>query len=171
MRKPTIAAALLSTTLFGVGYAVGQAREPAASSAAGATPTATLPAKAPGDPLHGSWANLGPRADGTVAAINGNTVTVKKDADLGQAGEYGNVTTIVLTGGTVYEADRDSNLTTSKTSIKVGSYIVATGTLAAGGTSLTAAKVSVMSGGRDGSHFGPGAPTLYAPNGSYGPSA
>jgi hypothetical protein len=161
MRKIVMTAALVAATLFGIGYLAGQIRGASAGNAAAvatATPTETAPDGGPaGRPA------LGPRADGTVTAINGNTITVKADSDLGQSEEYGKVTTIVLSGSTVYEAGHDSGTTATKSSIAVGSYIVATGTLSGDGTSLDAAQVHVMPAG-----MGPRNGTTGSPAGDNG---
>jgi Domain of unknown function (DUF5666) len=149
MRKPLIAAVLFGTTFLAAGYTIGQIQGPTASSAAGAVATATTTSP-PADrtqPPGGPFAQMGPRADGTVTAINGDTITVRADSDVGQPGEYGNVTTIQLTGATTYEAGHDSATTAGKSSITVGSYLIAKGTLSADGKTLTASQASVMPNG------------------------
>src|SRR5438270_4248705 len=47
-----------------------------------------------------------PHADGTVTAVNGNTITVKPDADKAGSNEYTKVTTIVVNGGRTYGAGK-----------------------------------------------------------------
>jgi len=99
-----------------------------------------------GNQSNAPWKNAGPRADGQVTAINGDTITIKADSDQGQTNEYGNVTTVVLTNSTTYQADHNGSATT-KASIKVGSFIIAEGTLSGDGKTVTASKVSVMPDG------------------------
>jgi len=164
MRRPLIAAGLLAIPLFGVGYVVGQVKGPDASSAAPLTVNQPQVSQTQTtDPRGGGWGHMGPRADGTVTAISGNTITVKKDSDQGQTGEYGNVTTIVLSGSTTYEADHDSGTVGSKAAIKVGSYVIAEGTLSSDGTSLAASHVSLRPSGPDGGNGGSGAPATFVP--------
>lgn len=93
-----------------------------------------------------------PHADGTVTAVNGNTITVKADSDPAGSTEYTKVTTIVLTGSTTYGAGHDG--TATKGSIVTGSYIVAEGTLSADGTTLTATQVGIRSGKTAEAHSG-----------------
>lgn len=146
MKKALVVAVLLACTL-GVGYGIGQVSGVTLSSAASSTPTVTT--QVPPDGVHGPQGgrgNLGPRADGVVTAINGDTITVKADSDLSQTGEYAKVTTIQLSGSTTYGADRETGAAGSKASITAGSYIIAEGTLSSDGTSLTASTVQVHTG-------------------------
>jgi hypothetical protein len=171
MRKPLILAALLAVTLFGVGYIVGQVRGTTPSSAASTGPNQTQPADPPwmGNQSNPPWKNAGPRADGQVTAVNGDTITIKADSDQGQTNEYGNVTTVVLSNSTKYLADHNGSATT-KASIKVGSFIVAEGTLSSDGKTVTASQVSVMADG--GWPHNGSAPAFNAPSGfDQGPSA
>lgn len=154
MRKPFLAAGLLAIPLMGAGYAIGQVKGPSASSAAALTTTQPQTSPTETTESHtggfGHMGQMGPRADGTVTAIQGDTITVKKDSDQGQTGEYGNVTTVVLNSKTTYEADHDSATPGSKAAIKVGSYIIAEGTLSSDGMSLSASQVSLHPSGPDG---------------------
>jgi hypothetical protein len=164
-------AALLAIALFGVGYIVGQVRGTTPSSAAGSTTTQTPPADPTwtGDQSNPPWKNAGPRADGQVTAINGDTITIKADSDQGQTNEYGNVTTVVLSSSTKYQADHNGSATT-KASIKVGSFIIAEGTLSGDGKTVTASTVSVMADG--GWPHNGSAPAFNTPGGfDQGPSA
>jgi primosomal replication protein N len=113
---------------------------------------------------HGGFGtmNLGPRADGTVTAVNESTVTITPDANHGPgpSNQSRSVTTIVLNGSTKYQAGWGQ--TASASSVKVGSHIVANGTLSSDKTTLTATTIMVLpnspAGGFpvwDGSH-GPG---------------
>ena len=99
-----------------------------------------------GGPGHAS----GPHADGTVTAVNGDTITVKADTDPAGSTEYTAVTTIVLTGTTQYDAGHDAAATTTKPTIAVGQHIVAEGTVSSDGATLTATQVSVGTGGPGG---------------------
>jgi hypothetical protein len=85
-----------------------------------------------------------------VTAINGDTITIKADADQAGSGEYTSVTTILLTSTTQYDAGRDNSTTASKASITVGSYISAEGTLSADGKTLTASSVGLRPNGPGG---------------------
>jgi hypothetical protein len=88
-----------------------------------------------------------PHADGTVTAVNGNTVTIKADADTGNPNEYTNVTTVQLTSSTQYDTGRDGTSTSGKPAITAGSYLIADGTLSVDGKTLTATSVYVLPAG------------------------
>ena len=159
MKKPIIVAALFVTGVFGVGYAVGQIGGVASSSAAGTTPTPTTTQTAPNasrpDGAYGAPGAGGPgggafntpHADGTVTAINGNTLTISAGTDPSGTTEYTGVTTVVLTSSTTYDAGHDSTATASKSSIKVGSYVIVNGTLSSDGKSITATSLGINAGG------------------------
>jgi len=117
---------------------------PSSAAAALATTVPALGTDSQGPGHGGGFGNLGPRADGTVTAINGDTVTIKADSDVGQSGEYAKVTTVTLSSSTVYNAGHDSTTAGSKASVKVGAYIVAQGTVSSDGASLAATHVMVM---------------------------
>jgi hypothetical protein len=163
MRKTFMTTALLATMLFGIGYVVGQVRgTPLSSAAAAVAATATPTTGTSTSPRGRQWDAI--HADGTVTAINGDTITVQKDADAGNPNEYTLVTTIVLTGSTQYDAGRDASgsATATKASIKIGAYILAEGTVSSDGTTLTASRVSSMS---HGALSGGSAPTFNGGNG------
>jgi Domain of unknown function (DUF5666) len=141
MRKSLIAATLLAITVFATGYIVGQVIGVTPSSAAGSTSTQTQT----GAGSFRGFAPLGQHADGTVTVVNGDTITIKAGADRAGSNEYTAVTTVTLTGNTQYNAG--PNATATKSSIKVGSYIIAEGTLSSDGKTLTATAVSLSSGG------------------------
>ncbi|HCG02862.1 MAG TPA: hypothetical protein DEV93_20250 [Chloroflexi bacterium] len=136
MRRNFLAATLLTIALFITGFVAGQVLGITPSSAAGVTPTQT--ATAPST----AAAGLSRHADGTVTAISGDTVTIKADADRSGSNEYTGVTTVNLTSTTQYGSSQ------SKASIKVGSYLIAEGTLSTDGTTLTATTISAGSGAR-----------------------
>jgi hypothetical protein len=123
-------------------------------SSDGATLDATLVSVGMGGPGHGGpgpgGRASGPHADGTVTAVNGDTITVKADADPSGSTEYTGVTTIVLTSSTTYDAGRDATSSTTKPTISVGEHIIAEGTLSSGGATLTATQVSVHTDGQGG---------------------
>jgi Domain of unknown function (DUF5666) len=102
---------------------------------------------------------FGPHVDGKVTAVNGNTITIQPDANR-HAGsrEYQSVTTITLTGGTTYLAGPGAKADAA--SIKVGSFILAMGTLSTDGKTLTAKQVLIGVGMGHvfghGDRFGPG---------------
>jgi hypothetical protein len=111
----------------------------------GVTPSSATSAVQPRDQfgfMHAfaSGAAAGPHADGTVTAVNGDTITVKADTDRAGSNEYTQVTTITLGSNTVYTGGA------SKASIKVGSHIIAQGTLSSDGKTLTATSVTVLTG-------------------------
>jgi hypothetical protein len=147
MKKPIIAAALLITGVFGVGYTLGQIGGVTGSSAASAivTPTANHTAPDAGGP--GGGAQDAPHADGTVTAINGDTLTISAGTDPSGTTEYTTVTTVVLTGSTRYDAGHDSTATASKSLIKVGSYVIVNGTLSSDGKTMTASSLGINVGG------------------------
>ena len=138
MRNKFLALTLLTISLFATGYLAGQVIGITPSAAAGTTPrvTATAPSAAP--------AGLSRHADGTVTAINGDTVTIKADADRSGSNEYTGVTTVNLNAATQYSYGQ------SKASIKVGTYLIAEGTLSTDGTTLTATTISVGTGNHAG---------------------
>ena len=89
-----------------------------------------------------------PHAAGKVTAINGSTLTVQP-----QSGYLGNlassVTTVITNNNTQYFAP--GSATADLNTIKVGTYVAATGTLNSGGKSLTATKIIIAPAG-----FSPG---------------
>jgi hypothetical protein len=107
--------------------------------------TATLVSvHAAGSGIHGAGvhgAGAGPHADGTITAVNGDTLTVAADNDPAGSTEYTKVTTIVLTGTTQYATGKGTAPTTTKPTITTGEYIIAVGTLNGDQTSLTATQV------------------------------
>jgi len=152
MRKPLIVTSLFGAAIFTVGVVAGQIvglpLSSAASKPSGQNNVATAPRPYAAHPGF----SLGPRADGTVTAVSGTTVTVKADGNRGPspANEYDNITTITLTASTKYQSGFGQ--TGSAKSIKVGSFIIAEGTLSSDGKTLTATKVMVGGG------HGPGGP-------------
>lgn len=100
----------------------------------------------PGGPGHMS----GPHADGMVTAVNGDTISLKADADQAGSNEDTAVTSVVLTSATTCDAGHDSAPSTTKPSITAGEYLIAEGTLSNGGTTLTATRVSVHPSGPGG---------------------
>jgi hypothetical protein len=88
----------------------------------------------------------GPHADGSVTAVNGNSVTVKADTDAAGSDEYTKVTTVLLTDSTVYGG------TTTKATILAGVDFVADGTLSTDGTTLTATHFSIRGSGGHAGH-------------------
>jgi len=82
-----------------------------------------------------------------VTAINGDTLTIAAGTDPSGATEYTGVTTVVLTSATQYDAGHDSAGTISKSSIKVGSYVIVDGTLSSDGKTLTATSLGINPSG------------------------
>lgn len=85
-----------------------------------------------------------PHAAGKVTGISGSTLTVQPPSgDLGKLAS--SVTTVVTNSNTQYFApgSASANLST----IKVGTYIAATGTLNSGGKSLTATRIIIAPSG------------------------
>ncbi|HEV3309826.1 MAG TPA: DUF5666 domain-containing protein [Chloroflexota bacterium] len=160
MRKSLTITGLVAAAVFTVGYVAGQIGGVAASSAA-SKPAAQTTRGYGGPP----GIALGPRADGTVTAINGSTITIKADGNPGPSpsNEYTNVTTIDLTGGTTYLGGPTKTVTAAD--IKVGSFIVVDGTLSSDGTTVTATKV--MLGGPRMHGPGPGGPMGFGPRGAH----
>jgi Domain of unknown function (DUF5666) len=157
MRMKILAGGVVTAAAFAVGLTVGQVAGIGTSSAAGSTPPATFNSAHRLTGSHPPF-SLGPRADGTVTAIKGNTITVKADGNHGPrpSNEYDSVTTISLSSSTSYS--KGFGQSASASDIKVGSYIIAQGTLNSDGTTLTASKVMVAGfGGPDG-HLGFGPP-------------
>lgn len=151
MRTSLITLAVLALAVFGAGYVVGQVRGIAAGSAATGGPV-VLPGfrdtnrfdSFSNHPFAGS--SGAKHADGTVTAVNGDTITVQADNDASNPNEYTSVTTIVLNNSTTYQG------TGGKSAIKVGSHIVAEGTVSSDGKTLTAS--SVGTGGAGGCPHG-----------------
>jgi Domain of unknown function (DUF5666) len=148
IQKPILAAVLLGAGLFGGGYAIGQIGGVTGTSAASIAATATTIGTVPdvGGPHDGRGQDA-PHADGTVTAINGDTLTISADTDPSGTDEYTKVATVNLTSSTTYDAGHDSTTTASKSSIKVGSYIIVDGTVSNDGTTITASNVGIMAGG------------------------
>lgn len=139
MRRIVIALAALIVAVFGIGYVIGQATGITSSAAATNNGTASPPYDAPWMDHHSG--EYRPRAAGKVSAINGNAVTITP-----LPGRFGasSVTTIDLTGTTQYMAGFGNSA--DKSTVKVGSFLVATGTLSVDGKTLTAARVMVLPG-------------------------
>ena len=158
MKKSLIATAIVVTGMFGAGIAVGQIGGIPGSSAASAittttttqaanaVATTTTPA-APDQDGHHDGAQDAPHADGTVTAINGDTLTISAGTDPAGTTEYTGVTTVVLTSATQYDAGHDDTGTISKSSISVGSYVIVDGTLSSDGKTLTATSLRINAGG------------------------
>lgn len=158
MKKSIIASAVVVTGLFGAGIAVGQVGGiPGSSAASAITATTTTTAtgaiatsttqEAPDRGGHQDGAQDAPHADGTVTAINGDTLTISAGTDPTGTTEYTGVTTVALTGATQYDAGHDSTAAIGKSSIKVGSYVIAEGTLGSDGKTLTATSLRLNAGG------------------------
>lgn len=95
----------------------------------------------------------GPHADGTVTAINGNTITIKPDGN--NSNEWESATTVILTSSTQYDAGHDSSAAASKSSIKVGSFVIVEGTRSSDGKTVTASRVSIRSSAPPGNGTAP----------------
>src|SRR5579872_7082 len=155
MRKSAIIAALVAVVIFGVGYAIGQVRGATPGSAAGQAPLQLSGALAfDGFGFHGMFG--GPHAAGTVTAISGDTLTIKPFT--GPRGQSSAVTTVLVSSTTKYVSRPTT--AASQSSVKVGTFIVATGTLSSDGKTLTAQEVMILphglkSGGLG--HLGPDA--------------
>lgn len=148
MRRSFVAIALIALAVFGIGYIVGQVRGVAPSAAATGRAVNAAPNSFDANAVTHPFAagSMAKHADGTVTAVNGDTITVQADNDASNPNEYPSVTTIQLTGSTQY------NVTGGKSAIKVGSHIVAEGTVSADGKTLTASQVST--GGPGGCQHG-----------------
>jgi Domain of unknown function (DUF5666) len=81
-----------------------------------------------------------PAAFGKVTAVAGNTVSIKAVAFGWRAPTQ--VTTIALTGSTKFFGGPFSQVTRS--SVKVGSFVAAAGTVSKDGKTLTAARITIM---------------------------
>jgi hypothetical protein len=150
MHKGLIGVSLVVAGTFGTGYVLGQGTGTTPGFAAGGKHT-----HASGTAIRTQQIGQSatPHADGTVTAVNGDTITVKADNDSAGSTEYTKVTTILLTGSTKYNADRGST-TTTKPTISTGQHVVAEGIVSTDGNSLTATLVSVGTHGPG--HGGPG---------------
>jgi hypothetical protein len=91
--------------------------------------------------FHG-FGGFGLRAVGTVSAISSDTITIKPMGT--RPNGMTSVTTVKLTSSTLYNAGRGSSSKASKSSIKVGSFIIAQGTLSSDGKTITASRVSIL---------------------------
>lgn len=146
MKKTIIATALLTAGVFGVGYTAGQfGGVPGTSAAAAVTPTASQ--SIPDGSGPGGRGRNTPHADGTVTAINGDTLTIAAGSDPAGSTEYTGVTTVVLTGTTQFDAGHDSTGAINKSSITVGSYVIVDGTLSSDGKTITASRLGIHPGG------------------------
>jgi hypothetical protein len=153
MRKSVLVVAVVAATIFGIGYLVGQLRAAPSGSAAGVSRSQS-PQR-----VNSDWRGFraggldsgggvhvfmsGPHAAGTVTAINGSSITIKPDANLPSSQQP--VTTIVVTSSTHYSAGPETGGTSpSLSSIKVGTFLLATGTLSSDGKTLTAMRVFIL---------------------------
>ena len=82
-----------------------------------------------------------PSVVGTVTAVDGNSITV----DSSEIG--GQLTTIMTSTQTVYNAKGETAAATTSNSVKVGSYVIATGTESTDGTTLSALRIAVLPDG------------------------
>jgi len=146
LNKPLIATTLLAAGTLGTGYVIGQIAGVSPSFAAGGTHTHSLRTNVANQPA-------GAHADGQIAAINGDSITVTPDANRAGSNEYTGVTTINLTSATKYAAGHDAAATATRLAFTVGQHIVAEGTVSSDGKTLSATLVSVDAGGH-----GPGGP-------------
>lgn len=147
MKKPVIAAAVLAAGVFGIGYTAGQLGGVSNTLAADAVATATTIQTVPDPGGHANGAQDAPHADGTVTAINGDTLTISAGTDPSNTDEYTGVTTVTLTNATQYDAGHDSTGTIGKSSIKVGSYVIVQGALSSDGKTITATSLGAVPGG------------------------
>jgi hypothetical protein len=144
---------VVAAAIFGIGYLVGQLRAAPSSSAAGVSRSQS-PQRVNSDWRgfraggldSGSGMHVfvsGPHAAGTVIAMNGSSITIKPDANLPSSQQ--SVTTIVVDSSTQYSAGPENGGTTpSLSSIKVGTFLLATGTLSSDGKMLTAMRVFIL---------------------------
>ena len=148
--------------VFAVGLGVGQGVGIMGSSAASQHPAAAWHGFQ-GRPFFGGWGMGrpagggalrpagGPFVAGTVTAVSGDEITIKPLAmpagGPAPAGA-GSATTVELSGSTTINAGFGQKGTTS--SIKVGTFIVASGTLSSDGKTLDASRVVVRQAGRMG---------------------
>jgi hypothetical protein len=84
-----------------------------------------------------------PSVAGTVTAINGTSITV----DSGNSEIDGSAPAIVTSAQTTYGGKGDAAATATSSSVKVGSFISATGTESTDGTTLNALRVVVLPDG------------------------
>jgi hypothetical protein len=147
MKRTIIGSAILAVGLFGGGIAIGQIGGIPGSSAASAVATATTTQTVPDRGGHPDGAQDAAHADGTVSAINGDTLTIASGNDPAGTDEYAGVTTVNLTSATQYDAGHDSTGTVSKSSIKVGSYVIVEGTVSSDGKTITATSLGILPGG------------------------
>jgi hypothetical protein len=160
MRKSIPFIGLATAGTFAIGLAVGQILGIGATSAASQPAARSHPSFAgppPGRPT------LGPRADGTVTAISGNTITIKGDGNHGPSPstEYDTVTTVVVDSATKIHSGPGQSGTLS--SIKVGSFVIAEGTLSSDKTTLTATSIMIGHLGSPGGSPGAWGPPPGAP--------
>lgn len=149
MRKTLMAAALLAAIIFAAGFITGQIHGITPSSAAGNGPSSSTTGAGP----HLRF-SAGPHAAGQVTTISGNTITITPSAN--RFGAASTVTTVVVSGTTQYRSPGTTGA--NEGTIKVGSYILATGTLSSDGKTLTATQVIILPNGapRAGlGHIGP----------------
>lgn len=162
MKRTIIGLAGLTALVFGVGYTIGQIGGVSSSLAATTTvtsPSVTIPAtggheffRADGIDAGGGFEGRAdtPHADGTVTAINGDTLTISPTNDPNGTNQYSKVTTVVLTSKTVYESGPHGTTPLTRSAIKAGSRIKVTGTLSNNGTTITATTVGACLGGAGG---------------------
>lgn len=147
MKKPMIVTALLAAGLFGAGIVVGQVGGITGSSAASPVATPTISQAPPDQSIHPGGAQDARHADGTVTAINGDTLTISAGNDPANTDEYTGVTTVNLTSSTQYDSGHDGSAAINKSSIKVGSYIIVEGSVSSDGKTITATRLGIVPGG------------------------
>lgn len=152
---------VVAVPVFAVGVAAGQIAGIGSSSAAPAPSSSKASVARPAFSRSGPpGIMLGPRAAGSVTAVNGDTITVKANGDRRRnpGNEYSSVTTIVLTSSTKVRSGFGQSSTAS--SIKVGSFVIAEGALSSDKTTLTASTVMIVPGRGGPGRFGPAGITI-----------
>jgi hypothetical protein len=161
MRRRLVTVTLLVVGACALGGLVAQSLTPAGATAASRKATHAKSKTAKKSTTHSGAHQSAtatartPHADGTVTAVNGNTITVKPDTDAAGSNEYTKVTTVIIGGSTQISTGRGTAATVA--AITVGSRFVAEGTLSSDGTTLTATRFQVApadhaghAGGRQG---------------------
>ena len=164
MRRSLLALLVLAVLVFSIGYVVGQNGSHTTPSAAAATENLSVSNLAATDPpVRPSWAHpfSGTRIFGRISKISGSFVTVSLPNHLFGPLERSAINQIQITAGTKVYTGHD--VSTSPATLKVGSFVAATGTLTNQNTVVKATDVLVFSQPRMGmvpDRFSLGAPRV-----------
>lgn len=146
MRRSLLVMPVLVVLVFSIGYVVGQGRSHSTPSAAAATENLAVSNMSATDPtVRPSWTHpfSGTRIFGRIEKISGDLVTVSLPNHFFGLGGHAPINQIQITANTKLYTRH--GVSKAATTLKVGSFLAATGTLASHNTVMRATYVLVFS--------------------------